>query len=138
MAELKTKPNQQSVVEFLNGIPDELKRKDCFTLLDLMKEITQAEPQMWGDAIVGFGNYHYHYASGREGDWFLTGFSPRKQNLTVYIISGFEQYDTLLRKLGKHTTSKSCLYIKRLDDINLPTLSELVRRSVEHLVRTNT
>jgi len=103
-----------------------------------MKEATQAEPLMWGDAIVGFGNYHYRYASGREGDWFLTGFSPRKQNLTLYIMSGFEQYDTLLGKLGKHSTSKSCLYIKRLDDIDLPTLSDLVRRSVEHMVRTNT
>jgi len=138
MEELKTKPNEQSVVEFLNGVSDEKKRKDCFTILELMKEATQAEPLMWGDAIVGFGNYHYRYASGREGDWFLTGFSPRKQNLTLYIMSGFEQYDTLLGKLGKHSTSKSCLYIKRLDDIDLPTLSDLVRRSVEHMVRTNT
>ena len=137
MAELKTKRNEQSVSEFLGSIPDEVKRQDCFTLLEIMKEATQTEPHMWGEAIVGFGSYHYHYATGREGDWFLTGFSPRKQNLTLYIMTGFDYYDTLLGKLGKHTTGKSCLYVKRLADIDLPTLKELVRRSVEHMIRTN-
>ena len=137
MAELKTKPNEQSVEVFINGIADEKKRRDSFTILELMRDVTQAEPVMWGDAIIGFGNYHYCYGSGREGDWFLTGFSPRKQNLTLYIMSGFEQYEELLQKLGKHSTGKSCLYIKRLEDIDLTTLRELVRLSVEHMVRTN-
>jgi hypothetical protein len=133
VAKLKTQPNDQDVVTFLNGIADEKKRRDCFAILNLMKDVTQAEPVMWGDSIVGFGSYHYCYESGREGDWFLTGFSPRKQNLTLYIMSGFDQYDALLGNLGKHTTGKACLYIKRLDDIDLPTLKELVRGSVEHM-----
>ena len=138
MSDIKTKPTDQDVVTFLNGVTDEKKRKDCFTILNLMKEVTQAEPVMWGDAIVGFGSYHYRYASGREGDMPLAAFSPRKQNLTLYITSGFDQFDALLGKLGKHSTSKACLYIKRLDDIDLPTLRELVRQSVEHTIRTNT
>ena len=133
MAEVKTKPTQQSVVEFLNRVTDEVRCQDCFTILEMMREVTQAEPVMWGDAIVGFGNYHYRYASGREGDMPLTGFSPRKQNLTVYITSGFDQYGSLMQKLGKYTTGKSCLYIKRLGDIDLPTLKELVRQSMEHM-----
>jgi hypothetical protein len=137
MAELKTKPNEQSVTDFLNRVPDEGKRRDSFTLLDLMKDVTHEEPVMWGDAIVGFGSYHYRYASGREGDMPLTGFSHRKQNLTLYITSGFERYDALLQKLGKHSTSKACLYVKRLEDIDLPTLKELVRQSVEHMIQTN-
>jgi len=136
MAELKTQPTDQDVITFLNAIPDEKKRRDCFTLLDLMRQATGAEPVMWGDAIIGFGRYHYRYASGREGEWFLVGFSPRVQNLTLYIISGFDQYEALLAKLGKHSTSKSCLYIKRLDDIDLTTLQELVQRSVDHMAAT--
>jgi hypothetical protein len=131
MAELKTQPNDKSVEAYLNAIPDEVRRKDCFTLLEMMQQATGAPPVMWGDAIVGFGNYHYSYASGREGDWFQVGFSPRKQNLTLYLISGFDQYQSLLARLGKHSTSKSCLYIKRLSDVDLPALQELVRRSVE-------
>ncbi len=90
MAELKTKPNQESVEAFLETIVDERRRKDCYSILELMKNATGEDPKMWGDTIVGFGAYHYKYASGREGDWFLTGFSPRKQNLTLYIMSGFE------------------------------------------------
>jgi hypothetical protein len=133
MAELKTKVNDQNVEEFLKGLADEKKRQACFTLLEIMKQITQAEPKMWGSSIVGFGNYHYKYASGREGDWFLTGFSPRKQNLTLYIMAGFEQYEELLKQLGKHTTGKSCLYIKRIEDIDLPTLKTLVEESVKHM-----
>jgi len=133
VAELKTKPNDQSVEAFLNAIPDEKKRQDCFTLLEIMRQVTQAEPVMWGDSIIGFGSYHYCYESGRQGDWFLTGFSPRVQNLTLYIMSGFDQYDALLAKLGKHTTGKACLYVKRLEDIDLPTLKELVRQSVKFL-----
>ena len=136
MAELKTQPTDQDVITFLNAIPDERKRRDCFTLLAIMQQATGAQPVMWGDAIIGFGRYHYRYASGREGEWFLVGFSPRVQNLTLYIISGFDQYDLLLSKLGKHSTSKSCLYIKRLDDIDLTALQELVQRSVDHMAAT--
>ena len=104
MAELKTKPNDQSVEGFLNQVPGEKKRQDSFTILDLMKQVTGDEPIMWGDSIVGFGTYKYKYASGREGEWPITGFSPRKQNLTIYIMSGFDEYDDLLNKLGKHST----------------------------------
>ena len=133
MAELKTKPNTASVEEFLNGISDEQKRKDAFAVLRLMKQITKVKPRMWGPSIVGFGEYHYKYESGREGDWFLTGFSPRKQNLTLYIMSGFSRYDVLMKKLGKYKTGKSCLYIRRLDDIDLAVLKELITLSVKYL-----
>ena len=133
MAELKTKPTDQSVEAFLNGLSDEKKRQDSFTLLDLMKNVTGVEPKMWGSSIIGFGDYHYTYASGQEGDWFLTGFSPRKQNLTVYITAGFDQYEALLKQLGKYTTGKSCLYIKKLEDIDLPTLKTLIEQSVNYM-----
>jgi hypothetical protein len=136
MAELKTQRNENSVKDFLNQIADEKKRQDAFTVLALMQEVTKAEPKMWGASIIGFGSYHYKYASGREGDWFVTGFSPRKQNLTLYIMSGFDEYGKLLQKLGKHKTSKACLYINRLSDISLPTLRELVKLSVEHVAKT--
>lgn len=135
MAENKTKQNDQSVEEFLNRVPDEKKRQDSFALLALMKEVTGMEPKMWGDAIVGFGSYHYKYASGREGDAPLAGFSPRKQNLTVYMEAGFDQkYGDLLSKLGKHTTSQSCLYIKKLADVDSDVLGELVRKSFQQAV----
>jgi hypothetical protein len=137
MAELKTKPTDQSVEEFLNGIADEQRRRDCQTLVKLMSQATRAEPRMWGDSIVGFGVYHYTYASGREGDWPLVAFSPRKQNLTLYIMSGFEQYDELLKALGKHTTGKACLYVKSLEGIHLPTLKKLITQSVRHMRATN-
>jgi hypothetical protein len=133
MAELKTKPSDASVEAYLNGLSDEQRRADCFTLLDLMAEVTGAEPTLWGGSIVGFGSYHYVYESGREGDWFLAGFAPRKQSLTLYIMAGFDGYEDLLGRLGKHKTGKSCLYVNRLEDVDLPTLRELVRRSVEHL-----
>ena len=137
MAELKTKVNKANVEKFLNTIKDEKKREDSFTVLELMKQVTKAEPRMWGSSIVGFGSYHYKYASGQEGDWFLTGFSPRKQNLTLYIMAGFEEYEELLRKLGKHTTGKACLYIKSLEDVHVPTLRKLVQQSVKHMASTN-
>ena len=137
MAEPKTIPTHQSVGRFLNRIPDETKRQDAFALLEIMKQVTKMEPQMWGSSIVGFGSYHYKYASGREGDMPLTGFSPRKQNLTLYIMGGLEQYDALLAKLGKHTTGKACLYIKRLDDVHLPTLKKLIQQSVKHIARVS-
>jgi len=133
MAELKTKPNEQSVEAFLNSVEDEKKRQDCLTILEMMKQITKAEPQMWGTSMVGFGTYHYKYESGREGDWFVAGFSPRKQNLTLYIMAGFSRYDELLSKLGKFKTGKSCLYIKKLEDVDLPTLKELIKQSVAHV-----
>ena len=132
MAELKTKKNNASVKQFLDSIDDEQKRKDSLAVLEMMKKITGEKPKMWGTSIVGFGNYHYKYASGREGDWFVTGFSPRKQALTLYIMSGFSEYDALLKKLGKFKTGKACLYVKQLDDVHLATLRELIKRSAKH------
>ena len=137
MAELKTKQNDQSVAAFLNSIPDEKKRQDSFSILALMEEATGEQPKMWGDSIIGFGNIHYRYASGREGDWFLTGFSPRKQNLTLYIMSGFDEHDQMMQKLGRYKTGKACLYTNKLADIDLPTLKEMVRQSAEHIRKTN-
>jgi len=137
MAELKTKRNKGDVEAFLKSVPDERKRQDSFTIMKLMKQVTGQEPEMWGDSIVGFGSYHYKYESGREGDWFLTGFSPRKQNLTLYIMSGFDEYDQLLGKLGKHTTGKSCLYVKKIEDVDVGVLKELVRKSVKHMEKAN-
>lgn len=136
MAELKTQKNDASVTDFLNGV-DEKRREDCFALLELMEDVTGEPAKMWGTSIVGFGDYHYHYASGREANWMLTGFSPRKQNLTLYIMSGFDAYDELLAKLGKHSTGKSCLYIKRLSDVDTDVLRRLVKTSVEHMKATN-
>jgi hypothetical protein len=133
MAELKTKPNDQSVEAFINSIDDVNRRQDCWKILEIMQEASGETARMWGDSIVGLGSYHYKYASGREGDWFLTGFSPRKKDLTLYIMAGFEQYSELLDGLGKHKTGKSCLYIKRVDDIDLKVLKELVELSVKHL-----
>lgn len=134
---LKTTKNDQSVEDFLNNIQPEKKQADSFAILKLMQEVTGKEPHMWGDSIIGFGSYRYTYASGHQGEWFLTGFSPRKQNLTVYIMSGFSGYEELLAKLGKHKTSKSCLYINKLEDVDLATLKELVRLSSEHMAKTN-
>jgi len=137
MAELKTKLNDASVLDFLNGVEDEQKRQDSFKILEIMQEVTGEEPKMWGSSIIGFGSYHYKYASGREGDWFQTGFSPRKQSLTLYIMSGFEQYEELLGKLGKHSTGKSCLYVKKNADVDLDVLRELIKLSVELVAATN-
>ncbi len=136
MAELKTKVSDASVTDYLNAIEKEQVRQDCYVILELMQDATKAKPKMWGDSIVGFGAYHYVYASGREGDWPIIGFSPRKQNITLYIMAGFEQYQELLAGLGKHTTAKSCLYIKRLSDIDLPTLKKLIQASVDHMLAT--
>jgi len=134
MAELKTKQTDASVKDFLNQIPDKERRDDCFAIAKMMEEATGAKPKMWGASIVGFGSYRYKYASGREGDWMMTGFSPRKNDLTVYLMMGFEKHRELLEQLGKHKTSKgSCLYIKRLDDVHLPTLKKLIKESVKQL-----
>lgn len=137
MAENKTQVTDADVMEFLNNVADARKREDALTVRALMAEVTGEEPKMWGGSIVGFGTYHYKYASGREGDMPLTGFSPRKQALTLYIMGGFEQYDDLLAKLGKHTTGSACLYIKRLADVDMGVLRELVTRSVEHMKRAD-
>lgn len=133
MTELKTKKNDASVKDFLNGVEPEQKRNDSFNILEMMQAITGEAPKMWGPSIVGFGNYHYKYESGREGDWFMTGFSPRKQNLTVYIMPGFNRYPELMKKLGKHKTGKGCLYINRLEEVDQQVLGELLARSVKYL-----
>jgi hypothetical protein len=127
------KTNTASVEKFLNGIADEQRRQDSFHLLEIMKAATRAEPAMWGTSIEGLGRYQYKYQSGTKGEWFLVGFSPRKQDLTLYIMSGLERYDTLLKKLGKHKTGKSCLYIKKLGDVDLSTLKQLIKRSLADL-----
>ncbi len=138
MAELKTQENDASVEVFLASVDHDKRREDSFAMLALMKEVTGEEPRMWGTSIVGFGHYHYKYKSGREGEWFLTGFSPRKQNLTLYIMSGFDDYDALLARLGKYKTGKSCLYVNKLEDVDPEVLKELVRRSVAHMAASNT
>jgi len=137
MAEPKTKVNDASVADFLGAIPDEQVRQDCQAIVDIMQAATNDKPRMWGTSIVGFGQYHAVYASGQEIDWMLIGFAPRKQNITLYIMSGFEQYDELLTTLGKYSCRKSCLYIKRLADIHLPTLKKLVIASVKHMIKTH-
>jgi len=136
MAELKTKQNEQSVEKFLKSLADKSTREDCLAILQLMKQATKAEPKMWGTSIIGFGTYHYKYESGREGDWFLAGFSPRKQNLTLYIMPGFARYDELMQKLGKYKIGKSCLYIKKLGDVDLAVLKQLVQQSIAHMTKT--
>ena len=137
MAELKTKRNKGDVETFLKGVPNEKKRQDSFAIRELMKQVTGKKPEMWGDSIVGFGSYSYTNTTGRENSWFLTGFSPRKQSLTLYIMSGFDEHDKLLGKLGKHSTGKSCLYIKKLEDVDMDVLKELVKQSVDHMEKAN-
>ena len=133
--ELKTQANDASVTDFLASVEPERRRRDALVIRDMMARITGCPPRMWGSSIVGYGSYHYKYESGREGDWFLTGFSPRKQSLTLYIMSGFSRYDALMKKLGKHTTGKSCLYIKKLEDVDLDVLRELIEGSVAYVSR---
>jgi hypothetical protein len=133
VAELKTKVNDASVDKFLQSVKDERVRDDCYKILDIMQKATKAEPKMWGTSIIGFGSYHYKGKSGREGDWMLTGFSPRKQNLTLYIMPGFDEYENLMKKLGKYTTGKSCLYIKKLEDVDTKVLKELVAKSAKKM-----
>lgn len=137
MAEMKTQKNTASVTGFLADVPEQ-KRKDCEQVLALMKKATGEEPSMWGGSIVGFGSYHYVYDSGREGDWFLCGFSPRKQALSLYIMDGFAKYDDLLARLGKNKTGKlktgkSCLYVKSLADVDVAVLEKLIEASVRHM-----
>ena len=131
MAELKTKVNEGSVTEFLDSIAEEAKRKDSYVLFNMLRKATKNEARMWGDSIIGFGDYHYVGKSGREGDWFLAGLSPRKQNLTLYMLGGWEPHGELLTKLGKHSLGKGCLYIKRLEDVDLSILNKLIVEAVK-------
>lgn len=131
MAELKTKVNDASVTKFLDNIKDETKRQDSYIILEMMRKATKAEPRMWGSSIIGFGDYRYVYASGREGDWFLAGFSPRKQNLTLYAMcDGWDRFPEL-QDLGKYTLGKGCLYIKRLSDVDTAVLRKLINVAVK-------
>src|SRR5690606_19542997 len=124
---------EQSVTEFLHSLEDKNKCKDSFDLLKIMQEVSGKEPKMWGNSIIGFGTYHYKYESGREGDYFISGFSPRKQNLVLYIMAGFERFPELMAKLGKFKTGKSCLYIKNLADIEPEVLKELLVQSEQYM-----
>lgn len=133
MATLKTQQNDASVQQFIDGLDDTSRRKDCMTMRRMMSKVTGKRAKMWGTSIVGFGSYHYKYASGREGDFFVTGFSPRKQDFTIYIMPGYSDYGHLLKKLGKHRIGKSCLYVKRLDDIDLEVLEQMIRESVDEM-----
>lgn len=134
MSEQKTKPTSESVNEFLARL-DEKRRKDCMTVAKLMKSATGARPKMWGSSIIGFGTYRYRYDSGREGEWPVIGFSPRKNDLTLYIMPGFERFPDLMSKLGKYKTGKSCLYIKKLPDVDMDVLKELIDESVSAMAK---
>jgi hypothetical protein len=134
MGELKTRPTDRDVTEFLNGIEDEEKRRDCFALADLMQRITGDKPEMWGEGMIGFGRYTYRYASGQTGEWSKTGFAPRKQNITIYIMAYLENFPEIMQRLGKYKTGKSCIYIKHLVDIDTSVLEELVRQSLKNLM----
>ena len=133
MAEMKTKLNDASIEDFLNKVDDKQKRDDSFEIVKIMKQVTKEEPKMWGPAIIGFGSYHYKYESGREGDAPKIGFSPRKQNITLYIGLGSETENPLLKKLGKYTTGKGCLYIKRLADVDMKVLQGLITESFKRV-----
>jgi hypothetical protein len=133
VAELKTQRNDGDVGAFLASVPDESRRADAIAVCALMEEITGEPPVMWGSSMVGFGRYRYRYPSGREGEWFVVGFSPRKQNLTLYVVHGFGDHASLLARLGKHSTGKACLYLKRLADADAEVLRTLIERSVEHV-----
>jgi len=136
VAELKTKETTESVFAFLDAIADEGRRKDCRAVVDIMQSVTKEEPRMWGSSIVGFGHYHYKGKSGREGEWPITGFSPRKGDLTLYLMGGFDKFSDLMSKLGKYKTGKSCLYIKKLSDVDVKVLRKLVAGSVKLMAPT--
>jgi hypothetical protein len=133
VAEPKTQKNQASVAEFLAAVADPKRRADAEAVTALITEVTGAEPTMWGSSIVGFGSYHYRYATGREGDWPAVGLSPRKQSLTIYLSAGFDGYDNLLARLGPHSTGRSCLYIKRLSDVDEGVLRDLIKGGFQQL-----
>ena len=133
MSDNKTRPTRASVTAFMNGIADKQMRADAKKVAAMMRRATGKRARMWGPSIVGYGSYHYRYESGREGDFMITGFSPRKQALTVYIMPGFSRFSKLMSKLGKYRTGKSCLYIKRLADVDEAVLDRLIRESVAHM-----
>ena len=132
-ADNKTQPTNKDVAAFLEQVEPEQKRQDCQAILEMMQQATKADPKMWGDSMIGFGEYHYKYASGREGDWFLTGFAPRKQTISLYIMAGFKRYEELMGKLGKYKTGKSCLYINKLADVDEAVLKELIQLSASYV-----
>lgn len=138
MAELKTQPTKSSVTDFINTVSDEQRRKDCSAVIKIMKEVTGAKPEMWGPSIVGFGRHRYKYASGREGDWPVAAFSPRKNDLTLYFMPGFQDYADLMNRLGKYKTGKSCLYLKKLADVDANVLRKLIQKSVDALADKRT
>ena len=135
MAENKTKPTKSSVTTFLNKIQDKQLRDDCFVILDMMQKVSNSEPVMWGSAIIGFGTYHYVYESGREGDMVLIGFSPRKQNISIYLMGGLSAVEDELSKLGKYKTGKGCLYIKTLGDVNVGVLKKVFAKAFKKAQR---
>ena len=133
MGEPKTKATEASVSDFLDTVSDDTRKRDCLTVLRLMTEVTGERPTMWGASIVGFGRYRYTYESGRQGEWPIVGFSPRKNDLTLYITPGFGPFEDLMARLGKYKTGKSCLYIKKLSDVDLAVLRDLLARSVARM-----
>lgn len=133
MSELKTQKNDGDVEGFLNSVENETRRRDAFAVKDIMTRLTGETPTMWGDSIVGFGEYTYRNRAGKENRWMKTGFSPRKQSLTLYIMDGFDDYEGLLSGLGPHSTGKSCLYIKDLEKVDGDVLEDLIKRSIEHV-----
>ena len=138
VTENKTQKSKGSVADFLNNIDNKQRRADCKAIAKMMRTVTGKNAKMWGTSIVGFGTYDYRYASGREGSFFLCGFSPRARNLAVYVMSGFAEHKSLMAKLGEHSTGKSCLYIKKLDDIDPKVLQSLTERSVKYMRKTYT
>jgi len=134
-SENKTQITDKSVDDFLNTVADEQKRQDAFTIKSIMEEISGEPAKMWGTSIVGFGTYHYKYASGREGDFMKTGFSPRARNLSIYIMTGFDRHDEIIKDLGKYKTGKSCLYVKKLSDIDEKVLKKLIKASYDHMTK---
>ena len=132
MAQLKTTQTNESVIKFLNSVEDERKRGDCFAVVKMMQEVTGLPPKMWGPSIIGFGSYHYKYESGHEGDMCIIGFSPRKQNLTLYCMGGVAENE-LFKKLGRHKTGKGCLYINKLSDVNTDVLKKIIEASFQHM-----
>lgn len=135
MAELKTKPSDTDVHKYLQAVEPAVRREDAFTLVALMERISGQTPKMWGDSMIGFGSYHYRYESGHEGDSFRVGFAPRKSALSVYIMPGYQDYSEILQRLGKHAKGKACLYLKKLSDVDLSVLEELIQRALQDMER---
>jgi hypothetical protein len=138
MDELKTKKNEGNVINFLNSVENEKRKQDAFTILEMMKKITGEEAKMWGSGIIGFGDLHYKYKTGREGNWFRIGFSPRKQNTVLYFMNYFNGFEEILSRLGKFKTGKSCLYVSKLEDIHLDILKEMIKESYQSSLNMGT